>query len=42
MKFKFQDNFLAEAKYYLEETNFDHDEAMRLFEEDVEFEKQFD
>jgi len=33
---------MAEAQFYLEEANFDYDEAWRMFEEDLQFEKDFD
>jgi hypothetical protein len=39
-KYRDQKDYLAEAQYYLEITNFDLAKAMDEFEEDLKFEKE--
>ena len=39
-KYRDQKDYNAEAKYYLEVTNYDLEKAMDEFEQDVKFEKE--
>lgn len=42
LKYKDQSDYYGEAKFYLENADYNYDQAMADFEEDLKFENDFD